>query len=534
MERVLKQNGESANSQRVAQAKFTSKSPEGDRTSAIDDSPAMVAQRKKLQGLFGGAVQRQGAEDEMLQGKFETAQRVEEEEPLQGKFEAAQRVEEEEPLQGKFETAQRVEEEEPLQGKFEAASSTQLKEEAAKPNNTGLPDNLKSGIESLSGMSMDSVKVHYNSPQPAQLNALAYAQGTDIHVAPGQEQHLPHEAWHVVQQAQGRVKPTMQMKEGVPVNDDKSLEHEADVMGAKAVTQRDYARGAGYRSQYAYAQQDHTTVQRRSLEDVGGALDDMKLRKTGHTFSVIGQFGDSNAKLYADKSDLVANDKNEAMGLISARAGEIGGKTAKELKKNVEAPHFTKEPENLHKEEVGTIDPFTHGSYCQIGDSQYLVMMYQHTYDLDGYVTGIEEGDVSKEGEYGPKFRGTMKYGKKQIAGMNDIDPGVSYSQLHKQVGDTVLSEVSGKGDAQADAMTKLAGEGARFEWVRRNIRTITDNTEYVTKGFESLGGKSLGILFKNLWCQWKDWFKGKYNIKDDDIDNELYAHRTNKLVIKK
>ncbi|HCI14277.1 MAG TPA: hypothetical protein DFK12_10065 [Gallionellaceae bacterium] len=127
------------------------------------------------------------------------------------------------------ETAQREEAEEPLQAKV-----AQREAAPAKPNNTGLPDNLKSGIENLSGMSMDNVKVHYNSSQPAQLNALAYAQGTDIHVAPGQEQHLPHEAWHVVQQAQGRVKPTMQMKEGVPVNDDKSLEHEADVMGGRA------------------------------------------------------------------------------------------------------------------------------------------------------------------------------------------------------------------------------------------------------------------------------------------------------------
>jgi hypothetical protein len=33
-------------------------------------------------------------------------------------------------------------------------------------------------------MSMDHVK-YYNSSQPAQLNALAYAQGSDIHVAPG-------------------------------------------------------------------------------------------------------------------------------------------------------------------------------------------------------------------------------------------------------------------------------------------------------------------------------------------------------------
>jgi hypothetical protein len=98
-----------------------------------------------------------------------------------------------------------------------------------------MPDQLKSGIESLSGLAIDHVKVHYNSAKPAQLNAHAYAQGSDIHVAPGQEQHLPHEAWHIVQQVQGRVQPTMQLNGGVPVNDDVSLEQEADVMGAQAL-----------------------------------------------------------------------------------------------------------------------------------------------------------------------------------------------------------------------------------------------------------------------------------------------------------
>lgn len=106
-----------------------------------------------------------------------------------------------------------------------------------KANNTGLPDNLKSGVENLSGYAMDDVKVHYNSAEPAQLGAHAYAQGTDIHVAPGQEKHLPHEAWHVAQQKQGRVKPTMQMKAGVQVNDDAGLENEADIMGSKALQQ---------------------------------------------------------------------------------------------------------------------------------------------------------------------------------------------------------------------------------------------------------------------------------------------------------
>lgn len=107
----------------------------------------------------------------------------------------------------------------------------------SKDNNTGLPDNLKVGVENLSGLSMDNVRVHYNSSKPAQVGALAYTQGTDIYVAPGQEKHLAHEVWHVVQQTQGRVKPTMQIP-GAAVNDDAGLEREASEMGKKALQHR--------------------------------------------------------------------------------------------------------------------------------------------------------------------------------------------------------------------------------------------------------------------------------------------------------
>lgn len=137
--------------------------------------------------------------------------------------------EEKPPAQGKAIQRAGMEEEEPLQGK---GLATAQREE--QPNRTGMPDQLKNGIESLSGMSLNDVKVNYNSSKPSQLNAHAYAQGSDIHVAPGQEKHLPHEAWHTVQQKQGRVKPTMQMA-GAAVNDDASLETEADVMGEKAL-----------------------------------------------------------------------------------------------------------------------------------------------------------------------------------------------------------------------------------------------------------------------------------------------------------
>lgn len=121
------------------------------------------------------------------------------------------------------------------QEKGEMTGDRQVSLEAQQPNKNGLPAHLKTGIENLSSYSMEDVRVHYNSDKPAQLQAYAYTQGTEIHVAPGQEKHLPHEAWHVVQQKQGRVKPTMQMIGGFNINDDARLEKEADVMGNKAL-----------------------------------------------------------------------------------------------------------------------------------------------------------------------------------------------------------------------------------------------------------------------------------------------------------
>jgi hypothetical protein len=92
---------------------------------------------------------------------------------------------------------------------------------------SGLPESLKKGVESLSGLSLDDVRVHYNSRSPLELGAQSYSSGNDIYIGPGQEKHLPHEAWHVVQQKQGRVKPTI---DGAP-----DLAVEADVMGTKAL-----------------------------------------------------------------------------------------------------------------------------------------------------------------------------------------------------------------------------------------------------------------------------------------------------------
>ncbi|QHT70508.1 DUF4157 domain-containing protein [Rhodocytophaga rosea] len=92
------------------------------------------------------------------------------------------------------------------------------------------------------GADFSDVNIHQGE-QATQVGALAFAQGNDIHFAPGQydpqsqrgQELLGHELTHVVQQRQGRVQPTTQAG-GLPVNDDHSLEAEADEMGKRAVS----------------------------------------------------------------------------------------------------------------------------------------------------------------------------------------------------------------------------------------------------------------------------------------------------------
>jgi hypothetical protein len=124
-------------------------------------------------------------------------------------------------------------EEEPATQRQPASTSAAPAPAPARPDHTGVPHGLRSGVEALSGLPMDGVRVHYNSPAPAQVDAHSFARWPDIHIGPGREKDLGHELWHGVQQMQGRVQPTIDV-DGVAVNDDPALEREADEMAARA------------------------------------------------------------------------------------------------------------------------------------------------------------------------------------------------------------------------------------------------------------------------------------------------------------
>lgn len=253
--------------------------------------------------------------------------------------------------------SKRSKEEEKTQRKVAAGGATAQLEAAPapRPNHTGLPDRLKAGVESLSGLSMDDVKVHYNSPEPAQLQALAYTQGSEIHVAPGQEQHLPHEAWHVAQQKQGRVQATTQLK-GVGLNDDRTLEVEADVMGARAARgpSPEASRNEGPSLLRAIGT---GPVQRRPVETIGGTFDTVAYERTSQKApSMVGL----NIELKFTPNDLIVTEP-EAIGLVQT-AQTMKAEIGKDLEPNY--PNKTEQiyggvslskqegPEGLHVDQI--------------------------------------------------------------------------------------------------------------------------------------------------------------------------------------
>ena len=109
-------------------------------------------------------------------------------------------------------------------------------------NPTGIPVPVLRGMEGFFGHDFSGVRVHANSADAPAMNALGYTRGDDVHFAPGLYNPqtseglslLGHELTHVVQQREGRVAPTAQLKNGLMLNDDNVLEREADERGARA------------------------------------------------------------------------------------------------------------------------------------------------------------------------------------------------------------------------------------------------------------------------------------------------------------
>lgn len=435
--------------------------------------------------------------------------------------------------------------------------TAQRREELGLPNRTGLPDTLKAGIENLSGISMDDVRVHYNSPKPAQLQALAYTKGTEIHVAPGQAKHLPHEAWHVVQQKQGRVMPTMQFG-GNFINDNPVLEREADYMGAKAV-QGKFKDGA------LSVKNAISACVQRQMPDVADFA--------GYNLNMpIGVQQIADKSILVMQNPLQARDKAEALQKISMEAARIGNKANGCLNSNeffyaeIRAEYQTKRYMERIRSNLSRIDGYKE-QIEELDDN-----IYAEDYAKEGYREGWETDIKNLEDEIagmrpvllslkyqfrksginlqagqvgGPGYIVSVEKTKKRggtTAG-NMINPGRgpgpdstrTYSNRHESTMGSVLGHTYKRSNAAGkdidvrsknfDAYTKLAGEGARFKCVRRNIDTITDDTVFYA------AGQTEGVTFSQLWLTWSASFGKEYDIEDSEIVNKLQSTNGGKPV---
>jgi hypothetical protein len=195
-----------------------------------------------------------------------------------------------------------------------------------KESGGGMPGDLVSGFAASTGHDLSDVNVHYNSDKPSQVGALAYAQGNDIHLGAGQEQHLAHEAAHVVQQREGRVQPTTEVA-GMPVNDNKGLESEADNMGAKAMQMKSESNmvspSRNVAQQVATAQRKVVTqrmvpsnvAQLKKVSSFFGEFEDKK-------YTAVGDYGVDFEVEFRPFADKVTGSK---IGLVQSVRSQLGG-----------------------------------------------------------------------------------------------------------------------------------------------------------------------------------------------------------------
>ncbi len=103
-----------------------------------------------------------------------------------------------------------------------------------------LPTTVQGKMERAFGVDFSAVRIHQDDRAQG-VGARAFAQGTNLHFAPGEysphtkrgQTVLGHELAHVSQQAAGRVRVPAQALGG-PIHDDPELEREADEMGERA------------------------------------------------------------------------------------------------------------------------------------------------------------------------------------------------------------------------------------------------------------------------------------------------------------
>lgn len=133
----------------------------------------------------------------------------------------------------------------PIQAKGDLRGAKTADPHALPSTSSGapLPPAVRAVMERAFNADFGDVLIHPDSARAAAIGARAYTEGNSVHMAPGQydpesragRELIGHELAHVIQQRQGRVAATSQVR-GIAINDAPGLEQEADTLGQRAAS----------------------------------------------------------------------------------------------------------------------------------------------------------------------------------------------------------------------------------------------------------------------------------------------------------
>ena len=319
---------------------------------------------------------------------------------------------------------------------------------------------------------------------------VAFAEAPDLHTA-------AHEAAHVVQQRGG-----VQLKGGVGQAGD-SYEQHADAVADAVV--------AG-RSAESLLDQMAPTRAGISPGVAGGStgVQRKNLQQHGLDAGLAGE-GDGELSGYSNQGkvygEAIAGGGTRAEAL--ARAGEHSAALGQRI--DAAKKGWTPDTQPFNDVKVGTLDPLLYKAKMTFGDPhapEQLSVVFQHAKAKTGYVVKIEDSTNSAT------TGGATMYEKAD----GPKRPTDKFSNEHDvAVGGNLVAQTSGPDEHNLDAYTKIAGEGARFQCVRRHTAHLQNDSIFFTAQAGDTS-KVVGVEFQQLWKKWNQAFKKRYDVPDAEV----------------
>ena len=269
-------------------------------------------------------------------------------------------------------------------------------------------------------------------------------------------------------------------------------------------------------------------VQRKSLAQTGW-LSDLEAEKNPRT--LVGDGREVN--VYMDKQSTPAADKLEAFqkaAQLNAHVGKtVDDKAAAQWRITESNKKWTR-GDRLNDDSLrNRVDPFFYEalvSFPQDDMTQYLGFMFQHAPSYTGYVEAIL--DTSNPGAQGVP----SMYDKRTesgLAGTEDSDKGrnLKFSNVHDKTGSSNILTLTGGGGTEKnlDAYTKIAGEGSRWQAVRKHAASLQDDSLFYTRTGNPGTDKVWAVDFRQLWLSWLSAFDKKYDVTDATFRGKLAAN---------